>query len=42
MTAYADLSGISAHIERHIGRIHMVFHEIVSDDYDLAHSIVAT
>ena len=32
MTAYADLSGISAHIERHIGRIHMVFHEIVSDD----------
>jgi len=32
MTSYADISGISAHIERRIGRIHTVFHEIVSDD----------
>lgn len=32
MTRYADISGISDHIERRIGRIHMVFHEIVSDD----------
>jgi hypothetical protein len=32
MTEHADIEAISAHIERRIGRIHMVFHEIVSDD----------
>jgi Suppressor of fused protein (SUFU) len=32
MTRHADIAAISAHIERHVGRVHMVFHEIVSDD----------
>ena len=32
MTSYADVEAISAHIERHIGHVHMVYHEIVSDD----------
>jgi hypothetical protein len=32
MTHHADLAAISAHIERHVGRVHSVFHEIVSDD----------
>jgi hypothetical protein len=32
MTQHANIDAISAHIERHVGRIHMVFHEIVSDD----------
>lgn len=32
MTQHADIDAISAHIERHVGRVHMVFHEIVSDE----------
>ena len=32
MTEYADIDAISNHIERHVGRVHTVFHEIVSDD----------
>lgn len=32
MTQSADIAAITAHIERHIGRVHKVFHEIVSDD----------
>lgn len=32
MTNHADIDAISSHIERHIGRVHVVFHEIVSDD----------
>jgi hypothetical protein len=32
MTQHADIDAISAHIERRIGRIHRVYHEIVSDD----------
>jgi hypothetical protein len=32
MSHDADLEAITAHIERHIGRVNTVFHEIVSDD----------
>lgn len=32
MTNHTDIEAISRHIERHIGRVHRVFHEIVSDD----------
>ncbi len=32
MTHYADVDAITGHIEKHIGPIHTVFHEIVSDD----------
>jgi Suppressor of fused protein (SUFU) len=32
MTQHTDIAAITAHIERHVGRIHKVFHEIVSDD----------
>ena len=32
MTQHTDIAAIAAHIERHVGRIHKVFHEIVSDD----------
>lgn len=32
MTRHADVQAISEHIERRIGRIHKVLHEIVSDD----------
>lgn len=32
MTHHADIEAISDHIERRIGRVHTVFHEIVSDD----------
>jgi hypothetical protein len=32
MTHHADIQAISDHIERRIGRIQTVFHEIVSDD----------
>ena len=39
MTIYADMENISRHIEKYIGKIHMVFHEIVSDDLhiDICH-----
>ena len=32
MTEHADIEAITAHIERRIGRVHTVFHEIVSDE----------
>ena len=32
MTRHADIDAISNHIERHVGPVHTVFHEIVSDD----------
>ena len=32
MTHYTDIEVIAGHIERQIGRIHMVYHEIISDD----------
>lgn len=32
MTEHADIEAISAHIERHVGRVQTVFHEIVSDE----------
>ncbi|MGO9372456.1 MAG: suppressor of fused domain protein [Syntrophobacteraceae bacterium] len=32
MTPHADIQSISDHIEKTIGRIHIVFHEVVSDD----------
>lgn len=32
MSHDADLEAITAHVERHIGRVNKVFHEIVSDD----------
>jgi len=32
MAQHADIAAISEHIERRIGRVHVVFHEIVSDD----------
>ena len=35
MTKYADIETVSAHIERHIGPVHTVFHEIISDDLHL-------
>jgi hypothetical protein len=32
MTDHADIGAITAHIERHIGPVHTVLHENVSDD----------
>lgn len=39
MTIFADMETISHHIEKYIGKIHIVFHEIVSDDLhiDICH-----
>lgn len=35
MVAHANTEAISAHVEKHIGKIHQVFHEIFSDDIHL-------